>query len=128
MPNGDAGSRLRGVLGFEHRHEVLVRDAGAGAGRYRLLLTDTEHCAPVRLERGRLRLSRSAACSGVGTEAMVRWYRTRGLAWLPRRIAPWAGRMALHPAALDVRDLGYRWGSLGCGDRLNLHWPPCSCR
>ncbi|HEX5495794.1 MAG TPA: SprT family zinc-dependent metalloprotease [Mycobacteriales bacterium] len=90
--------------------------------RYRLLLTDREPGTPVRLERGRLHLPRAAARAGGGPEAMVRWYRARGMAWLPRRIAPWAARMALYPGALDVRDLGYRWGSLGQGDRLNLHW------
>ena len=26
------------------------------------------------------------------------------------------------PAAIDVRDLGYRWGSLGKSDRVNFHW------
>jgi predicted metal-dependent hydrolase len=28
----------------------------------------------------------------------------------------------LHPGGLEVRDLGYRWGSLGKGGRLNIHW------
>ncbi|HET6192230.1 MAG TPA: YgjP-like metallopeptidase domain-containing protein [Trebonia sp.] len=50
------------------------------------------------------------------------WYRQRALAWLPRRIAPRAVRMAQYPGSLDVRDLGYRWGSLGKNDRLNIHW------
>lgn len=50
------------------------------------------------------------------------WYRQRGAFWLPRRIRPWAERMDLHPGELDVRDLGFRWGSLGKNDRLNIHW------
>lgn len=52
----------------------------------------------------------------------MRWYRQRGTIWLPRRIRPWAERMGLRPGDLDVRDLGYRWGSLGKADRLNIHW------
>ena len=76
----------------------------------------------VKLERGRLRMPRMAAENGGGAATMIRWYRQRGLAWLPRRIAPWADRMGLHPGDLDVRDLGYRWGSLGKNDRLNIHW------
>jgi len=28
----------------------------------------------------------------------------------------------MRPGDLDVRDLGYRWGSLGKNDRLNVHW------
>ena len=30
--------------------------------------------------------------------------------------------MGLHPGDLDVRDLGYRWGSLGKNDHLKIHW------
>ena len=33
-----------------------------------------------------------------------------------------AQRMGLQPGVLDVRDLGYRWGSLGKNGRLNIHW------
>ena len=53
---------------------------------------------------------------------MIRWYRQRALGWLPRRIRPWAQRMDLTHGDLDIRDLGYRWGSLGKNDRLNIHW------
>jgi hypothetical protein len=89
---------------------------------YRLQLTDDPAGARVKLERGRLRMSRAAAETGGAETAMVRWYRQRALAWLPRRISPWAERMSLRPGDLDVRDLGYRWGSLGKNDRLNIHW------
>jgi predicted metal-dependent hydrolase len=30
--------------------------------------------------------------------------------------------MGSHPGDLDVRDLGYRWGSLSKNDRFNVHW------
>ncbi len=90
---------------------------------YRMLLVDDlpeDH--PVRLERGRLRMSRALAENGDPAAAMIRWYRRRAFAWLPRRIEPWARRMDMRPGELDVRDLGYRWGSLGKNDRFNLHW------
>ena len=89
---------------------------------YRLRLTDDPPGTPVKLQRGRLHMSRSGAEAGDGPNSMIRWYRQRALAWLPRRVAPWAQRMSLQPSAFDVRDLGYRWGSLGKNDRLNLHW------
>jgi len=89
---------------------------------YRLQLTDSPPSSGVKLERGRLCLPRALAETGDGTAAVIGWYRQRGVAWLPRRIAPWAARMGLHSGDLDVRDLGYRWGSLGRGDRLNIHW------
>jgi predicted metal-dependent hydrolase len=89
---------------------------------YRLQLTDDPTGTAVKLERGRLRMPRGVAGAGTGAEAVMRWYRQRGAIWLLRRIRPWAERMDLHPGDLDVRDLGYRWGSLGKNDRLNVHW------
>jgi len=89
---------------------------------YRLQLTDDPPGTSVKLDRGRLRMPRPTADAGEGKGAMICWYRQRALAWLPRRIGPWAQRMGLQPGDLDVRDLGYRWGSLGRGDRLNIHW------
>jgi len=89
---------------------------------YRLQLTDDAAGTVVKLERGRLRMPRPTAEAGDGPNAMTHWYRRCALAWLPRRIGPWAQRMDLHPAAVNVRDLGYRWGSLGKNGHLNIHW------
>ena len=88
---------------------------------YRLLLRDTD-VGPVKLERGRLMMSSDIAACGSGAQAMVDWYRARASRWFPRRVEPWAQRMGVRPAAIDVRDLGYRWGSLGKNDRVNFHW------
>ncbi|MGO9782895.1 MAG: M48 family metallopeptidase [Streptosporangiaceae bacterium] len=89
---------------------------------YRLQLTSDPRTDVVKLERGRLKMPRALAGKGHGEEAMVHWYRQRALTWLPRRIKPWAQRMGVQPGGLDVRDLGYRWGSLGRNNRLNIHW------
>ena len=89
---------------------------------YRLQLTDDPPGAAVKLERGRLRMPRTRQTLTTRAEAVMRWYRQRGAIWLPRRIRPWAERMGLRPGDLDIRDLGYRWGSLGKSDRLNIHW------
>ncbi|MEX5713793.1 M48 family metallopeptidase [Parafrankia sp. FMc6] len=35
---------------------------------------------------------------------------------------PWANRMGVDITSLDVRDLSYRWGSLGTTGRINIHW------
>ena len=82
-----------------------------------LLIGDSDR---VRMERGRIVLPRTGA--GQARTALIGWYRDRGRQWLPGRLRPWADRMDLHPSALDVRDLGYRWGSLGSQGRLNIHW------
>jgi predicted metal-dependent hydrolase len=88
---------------------------------HRLLLVDRDG-APVKLERGRLVMRRDIAVAGAGARAIVDWYRTRALRWLPHRVEPWARRIGVKPQAIDVRDLGYRWGSLGKEHRMNFHW------
>jgi hypothetical protein len=89
---------------------------------YRLQLADWSVDAPAKLERGRLRIPRAQTGADEMAGTVIRWYRERGVVWLSRRIPLWAGRMGLRPGELDVRDLGYRWGSLGKNDRLNIHW------
>ena len=37
------------------------------------------------------------------------------------RITPWAQCISLTHGDLDIRDLGYHWGSLGKNDRLKIH-------
>jgi predicted metal-dependent hydrolase len=102
--------------------EFVSGEGFAYLGRsHRLLLADTDG-APVRLERGRLVMRRELAATGGGPQAMIDWYRTRALRWLPRRVDPWVRRMGVEPGPIDVRDLGHRWGSLGKQHRLNFHW------
>ena len=77
----------------------------------------------VRLERGRFHLSGAEADRGA--VAMRRWYIDVGGKWLRRRIRPWAARLGADAVAVDVRDLGFRWGSARPTDgqqRINVHW------
>jgi hypothetical protein len=52
----------------------------------------------------------------------VRWYSDHGKVWLRRRSDEWARRMGVAPTAIDVRDLGYKWGSCTPAGTLNFHW------
>jgi hypothetical protein len=111
------------LLAAAPKKEFVTGEGFDYLGRhYRLQLTDDSPTDIVKLERGRLKMSRALADAGDGEEAMVRWYRQHAQSWLPRRIRPWAQRMGVQPGDLEVRDLGYRWGSLGRNDRLNIHW------
>ena len=77
----------------------------------------------VRLERGRFHLPAGEAHRGAA--AMRRWYTDTGGHWLRRRIRPWAARLGEHTAIVEVRDLGYRWGSARPTtgpQRINIHW------
>jgi hypothetical protein len=116
------------LLSHRPTREFVNGEGFAYLGRsHRLLLTD-HGWDSVKLERGRLVMPRHIATSGFGARAMIDWYRTRAQRWLGRRIGPWAQRMGVVPRAIDVRDLGYRWGSLGKSDRVNFHWATIQLR
>ena len=110
------------LLSLRPAKEIVSGEGFAYLGRsYRLLLADGQK-DPVKLYRGRLVIGRNLAMCGKGAPAIIEWYRRKGLHWLMSRVSPWAGRMGVSPTAIDVRDLGYRWGSLGKGNRVNFHW------
>ena len=86
---------------------------------YRLLLVDDQD-VPLKLEAGRFKLRRSEA--GRGREHFVAWYKTHALAWFRRRVRLFGPRIGADPARVEVRDLGYRWGSCGHAGGVNFHW------
>jgi len=86
---------------------------------YRLLLVATQE-APVKLEQGRFKMARDAAEQG--REHMVRWYSEHARPWLAGRVERWQQRVGVEPTGVQVRELGFRWGSCGAGGRLNFHW------
>ena len=91
---------------------------------YRLTLTtDASAKEGVRLERGRFHLPAKEAHEGAAK--MRRWYTKVGGQWLRHRIRPWAARLGEEAATVEVRDLGYRWGSARPTEgpqRINVHW------
>lgn len=84
----------------------------------------------VRLVAGRLVMARNQADDPeLGRTALVGWYTAAGRSWAARRLQPWAARMAVAEPALDVRDLGSRWGTYrapnadeGRPGRMSLGW------
>lgn len=102
------------------RREFVSGEGFPYLGRsYRLLIVD-DQSADLRLEAGRFRLRRSAVPQG--RETFIRWYSDHALPWLTRRVGDWAPRMGVHPQVVEVRDLGFRWGSCGKGGTVNFHW------
>ena len=98
-------------------------DEGRPVQQARPDLARTADPPAVRLERGRFHLA--AAEADRGAAAMRRWYIDVGGQWLRRRIRPWAARLGEDAVGVDVRDLGFRWGSARPTDgpqRINVHW------
>jgi predicted metal-dependent hydrolase len=108
------------------RHQPLdTKEFVSGEGfpylgrSYRLLLVSKQD-VPLKLAAGRFKLLRSLAPEG--REHFVHWYTEHARVWLPRRAAGWAQRMGVEPNGIEVRDLGFRWGSCGKAGNVNFHW------
>jgi predicted metal-dependent hydrolase len=86
---------------------------------YRLLLVNQQD-RPIKLEAGRFRMLRSEASNG--REHFVRWYAEHARPWLLTRVQAWAPRIGVEPKGIEVRDLGFRWGSCSKSRILNFHW------
>lgn len=86
---------------------------------YRLLLVEGQE-APLRLANGRFCLRTDRAHQG--RETFIGWYSERARLWLRKRIRGWVPRVGAEPKGIEIRDLGYRWGSCGKAGALNFHW------
>jgi len=86
---------------------------------YRLLLVE-EQAPPLKLQGGRFKLRR--ALTPQGRDHFIRWYTDHAHPWLGLRTKAWAARMGLAPTGIEVRDLGFRWGSCGQNGVVNFNW------
>lgn len=73
------------------------------------------HCGTGWLE---LRLSDKA-----DAQARIReWFQTTGGHWIRERVKLLSGRFGLVPSAVEILELGNRWGSCSAAGRLNFNW------
>lgn len=102
--------------------EYVAGESHAYLGRhYRLALVDQTESRPppLRLVGGFFELRRDQRDRAA--EHFGAWYRARGREWLTKRVRRHLSRFGLAEGPIDVRDLGYRWGS--CGERgLHFNW------
>jgi predicted metal-dependent hydrolase len=86
---------------------------------YRLLLLKKQN-VPIKLEQGRFKMVREEAKRG--RTHFINWYTEHARPWLARRVENIAPRVGVQPKGVEVRDLGFRWGSCGKAGTLNFHW------
>lgn len=55
-------------------------------------------------------------------EHFRQWYISRGAEWIKNRIQRLAPKVGVTPARIEVRDLGFRWGSCGMHQTLYFNW------
>ena len=111
-----AGGLFEPARGDPSGSDRMIRRTQAGQARQ-------AEVSGVRLDRGRFHLS--AAEVDRCAAAMRRWYTDVGGQWLRRRVRRWAARLGEDTVHVEVRDLGYRWGSARPTDgpqRINVHW------
>jgi predicted metal-dependent hydrolase len=75
---------------------------------------------PLRLYQSRFELQQEAQAQG--REAFIRWYCDRLSSILDTQIAAVVSRLEVSPRSVQVRDLGYRWGSCRHKGDLYFHW------
>lgn len=74
----------------------------------------------LNLNRGRFILRRDELDRA--QDHFIEWYVRHGKPWLARRIDLLSQRICVNPKSVDIRDLGFRWGSCSSDGRINFHW------
>ncbi|OGH59589.1 MAG: metal-dependent hydrolase [Candidatus Lindowbacteria bacterium RIFCSPLOWO2_12_FULL_62_27] len=74
---------------------------------------------PLHFDGNRFMLRRDARPA---EEHFRRWYVETGTDWIRRRVERLSSRAASNPPRIEVRDLGFRWGSCGKNDILYFNW------
>lgn len=87
---------------------------------YRLLVVSPSNQPALRLHQGRFMLrSDIRHCAYYH---FIQWYTQHAEPWLRRRVSLFADRLEVAPIRIQVRELGFRWGSCSSGGTLNFHW------
>ncbi|MEU2388105.1 SprT family zinc-dependent metalloprotease [Streptomyces sp. NPDC012461] len=106
----------------EHAKELVDGTSFAYLGRrHRLRIVPVEKARHVRLHQGWLELPRPAD-RRAGVRAITEWYRVCGGRWLAVRTPSYAGMVGASPTAVEVRDLGSRWGACAPDGTITVHW------
>jgi len=105
-----------------HSREYVTGEGFYYLGRsYRLKLVDENSAQPaLRLYQSRFEFQRSA--KEFGKTYFIDWYRLHLLPILEQEINQLKNRVGAEPRSINIRELGYRWGSCGHKGDLNFHW------
>jgi predicted metal-dependent hydrolase len=86
--------------------------------RFRLKIVERQE-QPLKFEDARFILRRDARPA---EEHFRRWYVQTGTEWFRRRVERFAQQSGGTPSRIEVRDLGFRWGSCGKNGVLFFNW------
>ena len=86
---------------------------------YRLAMTAQQE-EPLRFDGHRFFLRRDARTAA--SDLFRRWYVSAGKEWLEKRMRLLARKTGCRPTEVEVRDLGFRWGSCSRSGVVLLNW------
>lgn len=86
---------------------------------YRLAIA-AEQAQPLRFDGCRFYLRSDARLAA--TDHFRDWYVAVGEEWIGRRVALLSPRLGVLPSRVEVRDLGFRWGSCGKNSVVYFNW------
>lgn len=102
-----------------HAPEYVSGEAFSYLGRRFRLKVVPKQALPLSFDGTRFLLRRDARPA---EPHFRRWYMENGAEWLRCRVATLAPRAGAAPAKIEVRDLGFRWGSCGKSGVLLFNW------
>ena len=103
-----------------HDPEYITGERFGFLGRtYRLLIVK-EQKEPLYFDGISFLLREDARAEGM--EHFRRWYIAKGMEWVTPRIKRIAPKVGVRPERIEIRDLGYRWGSCGKNQVLYFNW------
>ena len=114
----------------EELHRQPAKEYVSGEGfyylgrKYRLKLLDDlgipRDETGLRLENGRFLMPRDLALKG--RSVFVRWYTEQALEHVSGRVKALESRVAAERESINIRDLGFRWGSCTHKGKVFFHW------
>lgn len=133
-PEADLAAWTRSKLLWVHRKLALKEEAAPGVrepdfvagetfrylGRAYRLVVIAEQSEPLRFDGRRFFLRRNERAGAA--ELFRRWYVRVGAPWVARRAGLLSRRAGRAPTRVEVRDLGFRWGSAGKDGLLLFNW------
>jgi predicted metal-dependent hydrolase len=112
---------LKEGLAPKHRGpEFVSGESFSYLGRSYRLAIGAEQEESLRFDGRRFYLRRDARMGA--SEHFRRWYISAGKDWLARRVQWLARTTGRSPTCIEVRDLGFRWGSCGRSGGALFNW------
>jgi hypothetical protein len=114
----------------EELHQLPGKEFVSGEGfyyrgrKYRLKLLDQAFPAmkneKLKFLNGRFWMLRKFAFEGC--DIFAAWYAQRAAEWVPNRVQLLKERVGKEPGLIEIRDIGFRWGSCTENGKLFFHW------